>query len=223
MPRESLPFFPMKRSPLAGEGVLIVYRSSASLAIHESAYRPAVSKDPPGSTIAVSALIAHILRASRGEYANLRARHLVAMRPQVSLARSVSSPLIMIAVIGTLAWEFPVTLPTMAVDTFPKGAGTHGLMAAVMAGSAVVGGAVIASRVHPRRRALGPAAIGWGIAILAAALAPTLAVELAALVFVGYGNITFDAMAKTTLQLSSIPVMRGRVMALWALAWGEPR
>jgi len=145
------------------------------------------------------------------------------MRPQVSLARSVSSPLIMIAVIGTLAWEFPVTLPTMAVDTFPKGAGTHGLMAAVMAGSAVVGGAVIASRVHPRRRALGPAAIGWGIAILAAALAPTLAVELAALVFVGYGNITFDAMAKTTLQLSSIPVMRGRVMALWALAWGEPR
>ncbi len=54
----------------------------------------------------------------------MRARHLVAMRPQVSLARSVSSPLIMIAVIGTLAWEFPVTLPLMAVDTFHKGAGT---------------------------------------------------------------------------------------------------
>jgi hypothetical protein len=48
-------------------------------------------------------------------------------------------------------------------------------------------------------------------------------VELAALVFVGYGSITFNAMAKTTLQLSSIPVMRGRVMALWALAWREPR
>jgi hypothetical protein len=92
-----------------------------------------------------------------------------------------------------------------------------------MASGAVVGGAVIASRVHPRARALGPAAIGCGIVILAAALAPTLAVELAALVFVGYGSITFNAMAKTTLQLSSIPVMRGRVMALWALAWREPR
>jgi MFS family permease len=94
-------------------------------------------------------------------------------------------PLIMITVIGTLAWEFPVTLPLMAVDTFHKGAGTYGLMASVMAGGAVVGGVVVASRVRPRARALALAAIGWGIAILAAALAPTLAMELAALVFVG--------------------------------------
>ena len=63
------------------------------------------------------------------------------------------------------------------------------------------------------------AAIGWGVAILAAALAPTLPLELAALVFVGYGSITFNSMAKTTLQLAAVPVMRGRVMALWALAW----
>ena len=63
------------------------------------------------------------------------------------------------------------------------------------------------------------AAIGWGIAILAAAGAPSLPTELAALVFVGYGSITFNAMAKTTLQLAADPVMRGRVMALWALAW----
>ena len=63
------------------------------------------------------------------------------------------------------------------------------------------------------------AAIGWGIAILAAAAAPTLALELAALVFVGYGSITFNSLAKTTLQLAARPEMRGRVMALWALAW----
>ena len=43
--------------------------------------------------------------------------------------------------------------------------------------------------------------------------------ELAALVFVGYGSITFNSLAKTTLQLAAKPTMRGRVMALWALAW----
>ena len=84
---------------------------------------------------------------------------------------------------------------------------------------AVIGGLIAASRRKPRARALSVAAIGWGMAISAAALAPTLALELAALVFVGYGSITFNSMAKTTLQLAAIPIMRGRVMALWALAW----
>ena len=39
------------------------------------------------------------------------------------------------------------------------------------------------------------------------------------MVFVGYGSITFNSLAKTTLQLAARPDMRGRVMALWALAW----
>ena len=129
-------------------------------------------------------------------------------------------PMIMIAVIGVLAYEFPVTLPLMATDTFHRGAGTYGLMASVMSGGAVLGGVVTASRERPRARALALAAIGWGIAISAAAVAPSLPLELLALAFVGYGTITFNAMAKTTLQLASIPVMRGRVMALWVLAWG---
>jgi MFS family permease len=129
-------------------------------------------------------------------------------------------PMIMIAVIGVLAYEFPVTLPLMATDTFHGGAGTYGLMASVMSGGAVLGGVVTASRERPRARALALAAIGWGIAISAAAVAPSLPLELLALAFVGYGTITFNAMAKTTLQLASIPVMRGRVMALWVLAWG---
>ncbi len=92
-------------------------------------------------------------------------------------------------------------------------------MASVMGAGAVVGGLISAARPRPRGRALCLAAIGWGIAILAAAVAPTLALELVAMVFVGYGSITFNSLAKTTLQLAARPDMRGRVMALWALAW----
>jgi MFS family permease len=126
-------------------------------------------------------------------------------------------PLIMIAVIGTLAWEFQVSLPLMADKVFGGGAGAYGVMASVMGVGAVVGGLISAAR--PRPRALCLAAIGWGIAILAASAAPSLPLELAALVFVGYGSITFNSLAKTTLQLAAKPTMRGRVMALWALAW----
>jgi len=128
-------------------------------------------------------------------------------------------PLLMIAVVGTLAWEFQVSLPLMASEVFHGGAGSYGVMASVMGGGAVVGGLISAARARPRARALCLAAIGWGIAILAAAVAPSFALELAALVFVGYGSITFNSLAKTTLQLAAKPEMRGRVMALWALAW----
>jgi MFS family permease len=128
-------------------------------------------------------------------------------------------PLIMIAVVGTLAWEFQVSLPLMATKVFGGGAAGYGVMASVMGMGAVAGGLVSAARARPSGRALCLASIGWGIAILAAAAAPSMPLELAALLFVGYGSITFNSMAKTVLQLTATPDMRGRVMALWGLAW----
>ncbi|MGH3409120.1 MAG: hypothetical protein ACRDRJ_42475 [Streptosporangiaceae bacterium] len=60
----------------------------------------------------------------------------------------------MIAVIGTLAWEFQVTLPLMASQVFHGGAATYGLMASLMGVGAVVGGLISAARPRPRTRAL---------------------------------------------------------------------
>lgn len=144
------------------------------------------------------------------------------VRAGVRYVRSVPElliPLFMIAVVGTLAWEFQVTLPLMASKVFHGGAASYGLMVSVMGAGAVAGGLISATRQRPRARALCLAAIGWGIAILAAAAAPTMPLELGAMVFVGYGAVTFNSLAKTTLQLAAVPWMRGRVMALWALAW----
>jgi len=128
-------------------------------------------------------------------------------------------PLLMVAIIGTLAWEFQISLPLIASRTFHGGAGTYGAMTSVMGAGAVAGGLFTASRNRIRRRGLAISAIGWGTAIIAAALAPNLATEYAAMVFVGYGSISFNSLAKTVLQLSATPAMRGRVMALWAVAW----
>jgi MFS family permease len=133
----------------------------------------------------------------------------------------LAAPLLMLTVTGILAYEFPTTLPLLATGAFNGTAATYGIMAAVMAGGAIVGGLIAAARTgrpHPRQLAL--TCIGWGAVILLTGLAPNIWTACIALAFVGYGSITFNSTAKTTLQLASRPELRGRVMALWALAWG---
>lgn len=132
----------------------------------------------------------------------------------------LAMPLLMLTITGVLAYEFPTTLPLLATGAFHGGAGTYGLLAAVMAGGAIVGGLIAASRTtRPQPRTLAVVCMWWGAAILATGLAPNVLTACLLLVAVGFGSITFNAAAKTTLQLSSKPEMRGRVMALWALAW----
>jgi len=113
------------------------------------------------------------------------------------------------------------SLPLLAIGAFHGNAATYGVMAAFMAGGAIVGGLIAASRATPRNSStLAVTALGWGAAITITGLAPNLPIALVALAFVGYGSITFNSTAKTTLQLAARADMRGRVMALWALAWG---
>jgi MFS family permease len=55
--------------------------------------------------------------------------------------------------------------------------------------------------------------------MLWAALSPVLAVAFVALAAMGWTSVTFLATGNTTLQLEAAPTMRGRVMALWAVAF----
>jgi MFS family permease len=171
-----------------------------------------------------AAVVASLLmiRAAQMFPAERQAREPGQVKAGISYVRGHTEllvPLLMVAVIGALAWEFPISLPLLARDTFHGGAGLYGGMTAVMAVGSIAGGLVTASRREVSRRGLSVAAIGWGIAITVAALAPDLPVEFAALLFVGYGSVSFNSLAKTSLQLSTAPIMRGRVMALWGVAW----
>lgn len=143
----------------------------------------------------------------------------------VARTPELAVPLVVLTVTGILAYEFPTTLPLLATDAFGGDAGTYGVMAALMAAGSVVGGLWLARRStrtpdagDPQRR-LAVVCLWWGAAILLAALAPNLVTACLALVVVGYGTISLNSSTKTTLQLTSRPEMRGRVMALWALAW----
>jgi len=128
-------------------------------------------------------------------------------------------PLVMMALVGTLAYEFQVTLPVIAKQTFHGGPATYGFLTASMGVGAVLGGLVTAARGRTGLRALTWAGGIFAVAIGFASLAPALVVEFIALGAVGWASVTFLATGNTTLQLQADPSMRGRVMALWAVAF----
>jgi MFS family permease len=128
-------------------------------------------------------------------------------------------PLFMMAIVGTLAYEFQVTLPVLAQRTFGGNAATYGFLTAAMGVGAVAGGLVTATRGRTGLRPLTVAAAVFGVAILGAAFSPVLAVAFVALAATGWTSVTFLATGNSTLQLEAASSMRGRVMALWAVAF----
>ncbi|RPI24936.1 MAG: MFS transporter [Actinobacteria bacterium] len=132
---------------------------------------------------------------------------------------AVLTPLLMMAVVGTFAYEYQVVLPLLARFTFEGDAKTYAAMTALMGAGAVVGGLLTAARRSRSALALGWAAAVFGAVQLAVALAPTLPVALATLTVLGAASISFLALGNATLQLNSAPDMRGRVMGLWAVAF----
>jgi MFS family permease len=127
-------------------------------------------------------------------------------------------PLLMMALIGALSYEFQVVLPVLAQRTFRGDADAYGFLTATFGAGAVVGGLVVAGRRAPGLRAVVVAAGAFGLTLLAAAVAPSMAIELAAMSLVGAASVAFMSRGNSLLQLTAEESMRGRVMALWAVA-----
>jgi MFS family permease len=127
--------------------------------------------------------------------------------------------LVLTAVIGTLAFNFQVVLPLLAKETFSGGAETLGVLYAFMSIGSVIGALVSAHEAQASRRFVLGAALAFGAALVAAAFAPTLGVELFVLVPVGAAGIAFTAMSNGVLQTECAPEMRGRVAALFTVAF----
>jgi predicted MFS family arabinose efflux permease len=84
---------------------------------------------------------------------------------------------------------------------------------------AVGGGLYSASRGVAKPKQLLIVTVLFGVSLLLTAVAPNIAIALLSLVIVGALSVLFISIGNTTLQLTSEPHMRGRVMALWAIAF----
>lgn len=122
--------------------------------------------------------------------------------------------LFMLLLIGAFAINFPIFISTMAVSVFHAGASQFGLLTSMMAAGSVIGALLAARRERPSLSILVAGAAAMGASLALAALAPHYLLFGLTLVLVGLSAQTLTTSAIGQVQLTTAPVMRGRVMAL---------
>lgn len=128
-------------------------------------------------------------------------------------------PLAMMAVIGTLSFNFPTILPLLARYTFDGNASAYAALTSALAVGSIGGALAMGSRGRVDPRFLVGAALAFGGLTLAAAATPTFALMLVALAATGVASVSFSAGTNSAVQLTAAPEMRGRVMALYSIVF----
>jgi MFS family permease len=128
-------------------------------------------------------------------------------------------PLVMMALVGLLAFNFTVTLPVLARTTFHGSGGTYGLMTTMLSLGSIVGSLSVGLLHHPSRKLLVATSLSFGVCMTLTGLAPNVTLACAALVITGATGFAFVTLASTALQLHSTSSYRGRVMALWVFVF----
>ncbi|HEY4778644.1 MAG TPA: MFS transporter [Solirubrobacterales bacterium] len=128
-------------------------------------------------------------------------------------------PLALMALVGTLGFNFQVVLPLLAKFSFDGGASTYAVMVSAMAVGSIGGALVNGAHGQTGPRLIAGGALAFGVLGLLAASMPTLALEIPMLALLGAAAVTFAATINSTLQLAVTPKMRGRVMALYSVVF----
>ncbi len=128
-------------------------------------------------------------------------------------------PLALMALVGTLGFNFQVVLPLLARFSFDGGATTYAAMVSAMAVGSIAGALVTGHHGRTGPRLIAGGALAFGLLGLLSASMPTLALELPMLALLGAAAVTFAATINSTLQLAVSPEMRGRVMALYSVVF----
>lgn len=196
--------------PAAGGAIIAVFGVGLCFLINAASF--------VGPLIALAAMDVTKLHRSDARAARTPGAARAGLR-YVRSRRDLLIPLAMMAIIGTLAYEFQVSIPLMAHSGFHLGATGFGLLYAAMGAGAVVSGIALAGKVPGRVRTLTITAGMFGIALTAAALAPTPVTEGICLAFTGAASVVYSSSTNATLQIRADAEMRGRVVALYIMAF----
>jgi MFS family permease len=128
-------------------------------------------------------------------------------------------PLVMMAVVGTLAFNFQVVLSLFVIRTFHGDVSTFTILFSVTAVGSLMGALYTARRRTIEVRDVIVSSAGFGIAMLVLASAPTLGIAFPVGVAVGWTSIAFMTASTAIVQVRADPAMRGRVLALQAIVF----
>jgi MFS family permease len=123
--------------------------------------------------------------------------------------------LTMMAIVGTLQYNFQVILPVLAKETFSGDARTLGLLGAVLGIGMFCGSIGTAAFGKSTRKTLVYSGFALGVVTLLVAVSPTVWIAAAVMIPLGIASMVFLTTMNSTLQLTSSDAMRGRVMAIY--------
>lgn len=126
-------------------------------------------------------------------------------------------PLVMMAVVGTLSYNFQTVFPLFATRDLHGSGTTFTVLFSVVSVGALIGALATARRTSISVRAVALAALAYGAAMTLMALAPNQAVAYVVGVLLGVASIAFLTASTSIVQIESAPEMRGRVLALQAM------
>jgi MFS family permease len=151
-----------------------------------------------------------------------RARSKGDVRAGVRYVRSLPElwiPLTMMAIIGTLAFNFQVVMPLFVTRSLGGTDGTFTILYSVISVGSLAGALLSARRATVTLRNVVWAAVAFGAALLLLAATPNLALAFPAGILMGAGSISFMTTSTAIVQTRADPQMRGRVLALQAMVF----
>lgn len=151
-----------------------------------------------------------------------RARGAGGMREGLDYVRAhpdVARPLAVMAVVGTLAYNFQTTIPSMVRFGFDRGSGSTAAVMSLSAIGSITAGLVIAGLRLPPRSSLVLSCLGLAVGMTLFGAAPNYAFFVAACIPLGFLSSSFLTIDATVLQQATEPAMQGRVMGLHQMAW----
>ena len=148
-------------------------------------------------------------RRARGRGATREGFAYVRSRPDIVLV------LFVVGLVGAFGLNFQLTTAIMARLEFGRGAAQFGLLGSILAIGSLSGALVAARRQKPTLRLVVGAAAAFGFFATLSSLMPTYTLFAISLVPVGLCSLTLMTTANATVQLSTAPALRGRVMALY--------
>ena len=128
-------------------------------------------------------------------------------------------PLIMMAIIGTVAFNFQTVLPLFAVRDLGGQDITFSLLMSVVSVGSLIGALRSARRTSISVHTVSLASAGFGASMLALAIAPNQPIAFAIGAVMGFTSISFMTASTAIVQLRADPMMRGRVLALQAMVF----
>ncbi len=127
--------------------------------------------------------------------------------------------MVVVGVVSTFGLNFQLTSAVMARTEFGKGPGEYGVLGSILAIGSLAGALMAARRERPRVRLVVGSALAFGVSAGVMALMPTYELFALATIPVGFASLTMLTAANATIQMSTTPTMRGRVMALYLIVF----